>query len=341
MRIAIDAMGGDHGPSVVIPGALAGAKAHGCDLLLTGDEATISAELAKHDAAGIDVQVVHTTESIDMHDHPAQAVRRKQDNPITVALKAVKEGSADAMISAGNSGAVMAAALMVIGRIKGIDRPAITGAVPNVTGGRTTVVDLGAVTDPKPLNMVQQTMMADVYARLVLGLPNPRIGLMANGEEDSKGNILVQTVHPMLRSLEGINFIGNVEGPDVLNGRADVVVADGFTGNVMLKSIEGTASMLMKLIKQELTASPVRKLAAAVLKPAFKAVATKLDYASVGGAPLLGIDGAVIISHGKSNEEAIKNAVGAAVMAVRTDMRGEIAARVLATRAAIESNASE
>lgn len=334
MRIAVDAMGGDHGPSVVVPGALAGARAHSCALLFTGDEAAIRAELAKHDTTGIDVQVIHTTESIDMQDHPAQAVRRKQDNPITVALKAVKDGSADAMVSAGNSGAVMAASLMVLGRIAGIDRPAITGGVPNAEGGHTIVVDLGAVTDPKPLNMVQQTMMADVYARLVLGIQNPRIGLMANGEEDSKGNILVQTVHPMLRKLDGINFIGNVEGPDVLNGRADVVVADGFTGNVMLKSIEGTASMLMKIIKEELTSSFLRKLAAAVLKPAFKAVAAKLDYASVGGAPLLGVSGAVIISHGKSNEEAIKNAVGAGVRAAEKDMQGEIAARVASTREA-------
>lgn len=335
MRIAVDAMGGDHGPVVVVPGALAGAREHKCDLALFGDESAIRAELAKHDATGIDIQVVHTTELIDMEDHPANAVRRKQDNPISVGLRAVKEGNADAMVSAGNSGAMMAAALLVLGRIKGIDRPAITGAVPNVEGGHTTVVDLGAVTDPKPLNMVQQTMMADVYARRVLGIQNPRIGLMANGEEDSKGNQLVQTVHPMLRRLEGINFIGNVEGPDVLNGRADVVVVDGFTGNVMLKSIEGTASMLMKMIRQELTASPVRKLAAAILRPAFKAVAAKLDYASVGGAPLLGVDGAVIIAHGKSNEEAIKNAVGVGLRAAQQDMRGAIADRIESTRAAV------
>lgn len=332
MRVAIDAMGGDHGPSVVVPGALAGARAHNCGLILTGVESIIQAELAKHDASGIDITVINTTESIDMHDHPAQAIRRKQDNPISVALRCVKDGSADAMVSAGNSGAVMAGALMVLGRISGIDRPAITGGVPNAAGGYTTVVDLGAVTDPKPLNMVQQTMMADVYARIVLGHQNPRIGLMANGEEDSKGNVLVQTVHPMLRQLEGINFVGNIEGPDVLNGSVDVVVADGFTGNVMLKSIEGTASMLMQVIKQELTASLPRKLAAAMLRPAFRAVAAKLDYASVGGAPLLGVDGAVIISHGKSNEEAIKNAVGVGVRAAAHDMRGEILGRVESTR---------
>ena len=336
MHIAVDAMGGDHGPSVIVPGALAGAREHKCGLILTGNESAIHAELAKHDVAGIDIQVIHTTESIEMSDHPAQAIRRKQDNPISVALHCVKDGRAGAAVSAGNSGAMMAGALMVLGRIAGIDRPAITGGVPNASGGHTIVVDLGAVTDPKPLNMVQQAMMADVYARTVLGIQNPRIGLMANGEEESKGNALVQAVHPMLRELEGINFVGNIEGPDVLNGRVDVVVADGFTGNVMLKSIEGTASMLMQLIREELTASPVRKMAAAILKPAFRSVARKLDYASVGGAPLLGVDGAVIISHGKSSEEAIKNAVGVGVLAAEHDMRGEILARVESTRKVIK-----
>lgn len=341
MRIAVDAIGGDHGPSVVVPGALAGAREYSCGLILTGDEAAIKAELTKHDHTGLDVEVIHTTDVIEMDDHPAQAVRRKQNNPISVALQCVKEGKADAAISAGNSGAMMAAALMVLGRIKGIDRPAITGGVPNAAGGQTIVVDLGAVTDPKPLNMVQQAMMADVYARTVQGIQTPRIGLMANGEEDSKGNILVQTVHPMLKQLEGINFIGNVEGPDVLNGRVDVVVADGFTGNVMLKSIEGTASMLMKVIRDELTASFTRKLAAAVLRPAFRSVASRLDYASVGGAPLLGVDGAAIIAHGKSNEEAIKNAVGVGVRAAQFDMRGEIEARVESTRAVVKGASAE
>lgn len=340
MRVAIDAMGGDFGPSVVVPGAVAGAKAHNSDLILVGDEAAINAVLQGLDVTGINVKVVHASQTIEMSDHPAQAVRRKQDNSISVALRCVKDGSADAMVSAGNSGAVMAAALMVLGRIDGIDRPAITGAVPNAHGGLTTIVDLGAVTDPKPLNMVQQTMMADVYARTVLGLQNPRIGLMANGEEESKGNALVQKVHPMLKQLEGINFIGNVEGRDVLTGEVDVVVADGFTGNVLLKAIEGTARMLLSVIKQEITSSTTRKLAAAVLKPAFKEVQRKLDPNSIGGAPLLGVDGAVIISHGSSNQDAINNAVGVGVTAASKDMRGAIAARVASTRRAAEEESA-
>ncbi len=337
MRVAVDAMGGDFGPSVVVPGAVDGARNHSCEILLVGDETAINAELAKLDTANVTVKVVHASQTIDMSDHPAQAVRRKQDNSISVALRCVKDGSADAMVSAGNSGAVMAAALMVLGRIDGIDRPAITGAVPNAKGTHTTIVDLGAVTDPKPLNMVQQSMMADVYARKVLGLKEPRIGLMANGEEETKGNALVQSVHPMLKRLEGINFIGNVEGRDVLTGDVDVVVADGFTGNVLLKSIEGTARMLMSVIRQELTSSLPRKLAAATLKPAFKSVQHRLDPNSIGGAPLLGVDGAVIISHGSSTPEAIANAVGVGVRAAQHDMRGEIAARIASTKTAVEA----
>ena len=331
MRIAIDAMGGDVGPSVVVPGAVAGARAHGCALLLVGDEAAIRRELASLSTDGIDLRVVHASQQIEMDEHPAQAVRRKQDNSISVALRSVKDGTADAMVSAGNSGAVMAASLMVLGRIAGIDRPAIVGAVPNARGTFTTVVDLGAVTDPKPLNMVQHAMMADVYAHTVLGLESPRIGLMANGEEESKGNALVQQVHPLLKALEGIHFVGNIEGRDVLTGEVDVVVTDGFTGNVLLKAIEGAARMLLTVIRQELTSSLPRKLAAGALRPAFRDVQARLDPNAVGGAPLLGVDGAVIIAHGGSNDQAIANAVGVGVLAAEHDMRGTIAARVVQT----------
>jgi glycerol-3-phosphate acyltransferase PlsX len=235
------------------------------------------------------------------------------------------------MVSAGNSGAMMASALMTLGRIKGIDRPAITSGVPNGKGTHTMLVDLGAVTDPKPLNMVQFAMMGQVYAQTVVGIENPTIGLISNGEEATKGNQLTQQVHPLLKATEGLNFIGNVEGRDILTGDVDVVVMDGFTGNVVLKSIEGTASMLMRVLKAEITSSPLRKIGALILKPAFKAVAKRLDYAEIGGAPLLGVDGAVIIAHGRSNELAIRNAIGVGVRAAEHDLRGHILARVAAT----------
>lgn len=336
MRIAVDAMGGDHGPSVIVPGALDGARANGAALILVGRQDTIRAELAKADATGVDVEVVDAADEITMDDHPAQAVRRKPEASMNVAMRLVKDGRVDAMVSAGNSGAMMASALMVLGRIKGIDRPAITSGVPNARGGSTMLVDLGAVADPKPLNMVQFAVMGEVYAQTVVGIPHPTIGLLSNGEEASKGNQLVQKVHPLLKGTEGLNFIGNIEGRDILTGDVDVVVMDGFTGNVVLKTIEGTASMLMRLIKTEVTASPLRKLGALVLKPAFRAVAKRLDYAEIGGAPLLGVDGAVIIAHGRSNTLAIRNAVGVGVRAAEHDLRGKILERVPATLQAME-----
>lgn len=331
MRVAIDAMGGDHGPSVIVAGAVDGARANRTAISVVGREDVIRAELYKLDTAGLDIEVVHAPDEITMDDHPAQAVRRKQDASMNVAMRLVKDGKADAMVSAGNSGAMMASALMVLGRIKGIDRPAITSGVPNGKGTHTMLVDLGAVTDPKPLNMVQFAMMGQIYAQTVVGIDNPTIGLISNGEEASKGNQLTQKVHPMLKATEGLNFVGNVEGRDILTGNVDVVVMDGFTGNVVLKSIEGTASMLMKVLKAEITASPLRKVGALILKPAFQAVARRLDYAEIGGAPLLGVDGAVIIAHGRSNELAIRNAVGVGVRAAEHDLRGRILERVAAT----------
>ena len=335
MRIAIDAMGGDHGPSVVVPGVLAGARRHGLSLLLVGRKQELEKTLAGLNTSGIDVEIVDATQTIDMDDHPAQAVRRKTDSSINVALRLLKEGRADAMLSAGNSGAVMAASLMVLGRIKGIDRPAITSGIPNAKGTYSLIVDLGAVTDPKPMNMVQFAVMGQVYAQAVMGVPNPTIGLVSNGEEASKGNGLVQQAHPLLRATEGLNFVGNVEGKDIATGTVDVFVMDGFTGNVVLKTIEGTASMLMHLVRAEITSTLPRKLAALMLKPAFRQVASKLDYAAIGGAPLLGVDGTVIICHGRSSELALENAVGVCKRAVEHDLSGGIYRRVAATREAV------
>lgn len=341
MRIAIDAMGGDHGSSVVVPGVLAGARRHGISLLLVGRKQELENSLAGHDTSGIDVEIVDATQTIDMDDHPAQAVRRKTDSSINVALRLLKESRANAMLSAGNSGAVMAASLMILGRIKGIERPAITSGIPNAKGTYSLIVDLGAVTDPKPNNMVQFAMMGQVYAQAVMGVLNPTIGLVSNGEEASKGNALVQQVHPLLRATEGLNFVGNVEGKDIASGTVDVFVMDGFTGNVVLKTIEGTASMLMHLVREEITSTLSRKLAALVLKPAFRQVSGKLDYAAIGGAPLLGVDGTVVICHGRSSEMAFENAVGVCKRAVEHDLSGEIYRRVAATHEVVpEAHAS-
>lgn len=327
VRIAVDAMGGDHGPSVIVPGAILGARSNRASLALVGNTTAIEAALESVDRSGVDIQIVEAPEVITMDDHPAQAVRRKQNSSINIALKMIRDGDAQAMISAGNSGAVMAASLMILGRVKGIDRPAIATYLPTVAK-KTLVLDLGAVTDPKPSNIVEFAVMGQVYAERVLGITNPTVGLLSNGEEPTKGNLFVQQVHPLLAKTPGLNFIGNVEGKDVPMGTVDIVVTDGFTGNVVLKTAEGVVSMLTTILREEFTSTLPRKLAALVLRPGIKNLRRKLDYAETGGAPLLGVNGAVIISHGRSNERAIETAIGAAVRSIEHDLAGGIAERI-------------
>lgn len=325
--IAVDAMGGDHGPEVVVSGAVSGARRFGVSLLLHGDESLIGATLERLDTLGVDIDVVDTSEIITMDDHPAQAVRRKPDSSLMRAIQAVKDGDASAMLSAGNSGAVMAGTLMSLGRIKGVDRPAIGSYMPALKG-KTLVLDLGAVTDPKPVHLVQFALMGQTYARYVLNVPEPTIGLLSNGEEPGKGNQLTLSAHKLLASTQGIDFRGNVEGRDIALGVVDIVVTDGFTGNVALKTAEGTAALLTESLKELLTASPLRKLAALALRPAFQELRRRLDYAEIGGAPLLGIDGTAIIAHGRSNALAIENALGVAARSSEQRLPSRIAERI-------------
>ena len=314
MRIALDAMGGDHAPGVTIGGAVAAARAYGVAITLVGQPVAIEAELAKHQTTGLDLSIVEATEMIEMDDHPAQAVRRKPNNSISAATRLVKEGQASAVVSAGNSGAMMAAGLFVLGRVKGIDRPAIATVFPCI-GGQVLLIDVGAVTDPEPFNLVQFALMGDIYLRAVFGVARPRVGLLSNGEEETKGSKLVQEAHALLKRQEGLHFVGNVEGKDVPMGGADVVVCDGFAGNVLIKTAEGVASFMRQVLREELTRGPVQKVLALGLRGAFRRVAARLDYAEYGGAPLLGVDGVVIIAHGRSNERAIQNAIRVAKQA--------------------------
>ena len=309
MQIALDVMGGDHAPAETVAGAVAAARAYGVEVALVGRTAPIEAELAKHDTAGLTLPIVEAPDLIGMDEHPANAARRKPNASINVALRQVKEGRAAAMISAGNSGAVMAAALFILGRVPGIERPAI-GALLPTPQGRVLLIDAGANTDPKPSQLVQFGQMGAIFMEKVHGVANPRVGLLANGEEATKGNELIQATHPLLAS-SGLNFIGNIEGKDVPAGAADVAVADGYTGNVVLKLTEGVASTLLAMIRAELTASPLTKLLAAGLRPAFGRVRARLDYREVGGAPLLGVEGVVVIAHGRSDARAIQNAIRA------------------------------
>jgi glycerol-3-phosphate acyltransferase PlsX len=327
IRIAVDAMGGDHGPSVIVAGAIAGARAQGARVLLVGDVADIEDALKGIDTTKTDYEIVEATDVITMDDHPAQAVRRKPQSSINVALRLVADNRADAMVSAGNSGAVMAAALLVLGRVKGIERPAIASYIPTAKG-KTLLLDLGAVTDPKPSQLVQFAEMGQVYMERVLDTSNPTIGLLSNGEEPTKGNALVQQVHPLLAAREDLNFVGNVEGKDVTMGTVDIVVTDGFTGNVALKTAEGVVSFMVEMLRAEFTATLPRKLAALVLRPAFRSMRARFDYAEIGGAPMLGVNGVVIISHGRSTARAIESALSVAVKAASVDLAAGIATRI-------------
>lgn len=314
MRIALDAMGGDHAPAETVAGAVAAAREYGVEVALVGRTAAIEAELAKHNTTGLTLPIVEAPDIIEMDEHPANAARRKPNASINIALRQVREGHAAAMISAGNSGAVMAAALFVLGRVPGIERPAIGAVLPSGQG-RVLLIDAGANTDPKPQQMLQFGQMGAIFMERVQGVKNPRVGLLANGEEETKGNQLVQETYPLLKA-SGLNFIGNIEGKDIPAGHADVVVTDGYTGNVALKLTEGVASFLLGVIRAELTSNLLSKLLAAGVRPAFNRVRARLDYREVGGAPLLGVDGVTVIAHGRSDALAIKNAIRACKEAV-------------------------
>ncbi len=324
MRIAVDAMGGDVGPTVTVEGAVTAAREYRLEIVLVGDKATIERELARHDATELPISVRHASQVIAMGEPPSHALRRKRDSSMRVAAELVRDGEADAFISAGNTGAAMAIAMFTLGVLAGVDRPAIAVVLPN-RKGRTILLDVGANVDPKPKHLVQYAVMGHVYARDILGVTAPRVGLLSVGEEEGKGNELVREV---FKTLEGmpLNFTGNVEGRDLYNGSVDVVVTDGFTGNVALKISESLADMILHLIREELTRTPMAKLGALLVRPAFQRFWKRVDYNELGGAPLLGINGACIIGHGASPPKAVKNAVRVAAEWVRTDVNAHIRA---------------
>ena len=321
MRIVVDAMGSDRAPGVDVEGAVRAARRFRPEVILVGRQDEIARELAQRDTEGLSLPIVHASQVVEMSEHPGQAVRNKPDASMIVAMKLLRDGKADAFVSAGNSGGVLASALASIGRIgriEGVRRPAISTVLPTVEG-IAFMLDIGANVDCRPEWLVQFAMMGAVYARNVLGIENPRVGLLSNGEEDSKGNATVQAAHKLLRQLD-LNFIGNVEGKDVPKGLADVVVSDGFAGNILIKTAEGVASMLLSHLRSEIKSRPLAMLGGLLAKPAFRAVAKKLDYREYGGAPLLGVNGVVIIAHGRSDALAIENAIRVAIDAVRGDV---------------------
>ncbi|HEX8998093.1 MAG TPA: phosphate acyltransferase PlsX [Ktedonobacterales bacterium] len=340
-RVALDAMGGDYAPVEVVKGAVQAAGEYNMGVLLVGPEPLIKAELAKYDVTGLDLEVVHTDEVIGMDEHPAEAVRAKRRNSITLCHELVRDGKAIGAVSAGNSGAVMAASMFTYRRIKGVDRPAFGAVLPAAGGKQVMVLDIGANTDCKPQWLLQFALMGSAHMTAIFGQERPRVGLLANGEEETKGDQLTQEAHQLIKAAAastGLNFIGNVEGRDINAGNVDVVVCDGFVGNVVLKSAEGLSKMLLETIKKELMAGPITTIGAALAKPAFDRVRKQLDYEEYGGVPVLGVNGVSIISHGSSKAKAIKNAIRVARQAWQANLPATIAASLSKMEATAPAN---
>jgi glycerol-3-phosphate acyltransferase PlsX len=310
MRIVVDAMGGDHAPAVEVEGAVEAVRESGGEatVVLVGNETPVRAELDRLGAANQDgIEVVHAPERVEMGEDPVPQVRRKKGASIAVAMTLLKERRADGLVSAGNTGGVVAAALLLLGRIKGVRRPAIATFLPSPSGG-AILLDVGANSDCTPQHLLQFAKMGEVYARRLLDRESPKVGLLNIGEESTKGNKLVQSTYSLLQE-SSLNFVGNVEGRDIFQGRADVVVCDGFVGNVVLKFSESVAHFITHLIKEEIGEDLRNRLGALLMKPVFRSLSQQLDYAEYGGAPMLGVDGVVIIAHGRSSPKAIKNAI--------------------------------
>lgn len=329
MKLAIDVMGGDNAPQAILDGCAAflnEPEAEGVNLKLFGDEAVLKAFAAAHPEWSERIETVYTTELIGMGEHPTEAIRKKKDSSLVKALEAVRDKDADCLISAGSTGAVLTGATLIVRRLKGIKRPALATMIPTLTGGCTEIIDCGANTDCKPGYLVQFALMGAAYLEAVEGVKNPRVGLLNNGTEEEKGNALTKETHQRLKSTEGVNFIGNVEARDLTSGAVDVLVCDGFDGNVMLKTTEGVAKWIAGMLKKTLMESTRGKLAGLIGKPAFGSLRKKLDYTEYGGAPLLGVNGGVIKAHGSSDAKSIRIAMLQGVRLVRGGVTEQIAA---------------
>ena len=323
MKIAVDAMGGDNAPHAVVAGAVHAAKEYGVGIILVGIEQSIQAELKKYPLARtLPIEIQNATEVVDMLDSPATVFRRKKDSSIRVANELVKSGEAVAVFSAGHTGAAMATSLFVLGPIEGVERPAIATFMPTIKG-TSIILDVGANVDCKPSHLLQFAIMGEVYAKYLLKNPNPRVGLLSIGEEATKGNELTKEAFKLLTETS-LNFIGNVEGRDVMSGRADVVVCDGFIGNVVLKVSEAVAESIDLILRENVGDNLVRKLGYFMMRPAFRALKRRVDYAEYGGAPLIGINGISIISHGRSTDRAIKNAIRVASELAKSEVNKHI-----------------
>jgi glycerol-3-phosphate acyltransferase PlsX len=320
-KIAVDAMGGDHAPQTVIEGALLAARELGAELVLVGARDAIEDELRKHSSPA-QFEIVEAPQVVAMHESPSAALRKKNSS-MAIAFEMMRRGDADAVVSAGNSGAMMAIGMFVMGTLVHVDRPAILVVVPSLAKG-TVIVDAGANVDCKPRQLVQFGFMGSIYAEQVLGIAQPRVGVLSNGEEQSKGNDLTRAASEQLAET-ALNYIGYVEGRDIFNGKVDVIVCDGFTGNIALKSMEGVASFAGEVLKSAFRKNMASKLGYLLSRNSLSQAYRRLDYAEYGGAPLIGLDGVAIVAHGGSNARAIKNAIRAARSAVDHEVNRHIA----------------
>lgn len=310
MRIAIDAMGGDHAPREIVLGAIQAVNDLDIEVLLIGDQEQLEQELKEAQWSGTGIKIHHASQVVDMKESPAMVLRKKKDSSIVVATSLVKEGHADAVVSCGNTGAQMAAAIFILGRFEGIDRPALAAPIPR-NQGQTVLLDVGANVDVKPEQLVQFALMGQAYAEVGLGINNPRIGLLNNGEEETKGNQATIAAHREMKDLPGLNFIGNIEGRELFSDQADVVVCDGFLGNTIIKSLEGFTFMMRERFLEHLGSETLKLF-------------NDFDYTQVGGAPLLGVQGVSVVCHGSSKREAVLNGIRVA----KTSVTGQLVSRL-------------
>jgi len=313
IKIAVDTMGGDSAPQVEVQGCLEAVQEYPVGLLLVGAEDRLRSELGKHKVGRLPIEIVHASETISMGEAVSTAIRKKKDSSMRVAVRLVKEGKADGVVSAGNTGACMAVAKLVLGSLANVDRPALAAILPTARLRPSLLLDVGANVDCKPNHLVQFAIMGEIFSRLVFSNVRPRVGLLSIGEEETKGNELTKEAFRLLKAAP-LNFIGNVEGRDVFKGDVDVIVCDGFIGNVSLKLGEGLTEMVSVLLKKDLSSDPISQLGGLLSRRAFRNFKARVDYSETGGAPLLGVRGIVIICHGRSTAKAIKNAIRIAHM---------------------------
>jgi phosphate acyltransferase len=339
INIAVDAMGSDNAPLSEIEGAVQAARTLGVEVVLVGNEAVLAPLLRENGGHHLPIQIRHATQVVAMDEPPALALRQKKDSSIRVAANLVREGAASGLVSAGNTGAVMAISKYVMGVVPGVDRPALAAILPTLTG-RVVLLDVGANVTCKPHHLVQFAVMGDLFSRKIVGVSNPRVGLMSVGEEESKGTTLTKEVHAVLKQSR-MNFIGNVEGRDIFNGRCDVIVCDGFTGNVALKTSEGLIEAAVKLLRDELSRTLQAKIGALLSQRSFIRLKRRLDYSEYGGALLLGLRGVSIICHGRSSSNAIMNAIRVAKEFSESRVNAKLESELVGLGGAVVSTPAE